>query len=369
MMLNNRSELQNRIATHQFAEKEKYFVDQSKAFIETDRSASIDSMDPMRIAESIGKQKAVVEQMGVKFGWSPEKLKLEQDAVEQKTHIDTVNVLKNSNPEGALAYYDEHKIEIGASLKRETLVKDIKDLEKAKEYEREAAVAKNELGIVTSMAQGNKPPTPVDVVQMAALGRVRPEFAQAYTTYITDPENFYEKEDAKGFYNTMKGILSAKNQTGINDVLMDALNGGKDRKIAFDDLKRAIAAANEIGDVRHKETMDAMFKSIDDWAATASLDENDKGLLTGEWIDQMIAKTDLTDVEKLDDAKKSFLKKKYPEVSQYENVPTYIATKEDGLKLLFNKFTDEDFDFVYDPKTKKSVPSDKQKAENRKNSK
>jgi hypothetical protein len=383
MMFNNKSELQNRIAKHQYEEKEKYFVDQSNSFIETDRSTAVNSLDPRRIYESIGLQRAAVLQLADKFGWSPEKIKVEQDAVEQKTHIDAVNYMKSIDSNLAISYYDEHKKEIGSSMSRDKLIRDIRELNRATEYEKKENIFKNEMKVITDMAGGKKPLTPDEVVTMSAQGDVRPEFAQAYTTYMSDIKSFQrEKKDKKGFYGAMRGVLSkgslynalkdistSDSNDEVGNVIVNVLKGGKDGKIAFGDLKRLITASHEIGNEKSKERLDAVLSSIDEFARTGSFDDNDKGYMMSEWLDQVVEKNELSDSQKIDKAKENFLKTKYPELMQYENVPNYFVTKDDNIKVLFNKVAGDDFDFVYDPKTKNLNPSNKQIAERKLNDK
>lgn len=338
VMMTNKNRIYSDIQTHQFKEQEQYYKDQSASYIDSERKAAVTSMDSMRVAESIGNQRAVIQQNAKKFGWPAEKESLELAAVEEKTHIDVLNAMKNFDPEGALAYYDQHKDIIGATVKRPALVKEIEDIEKAKKIEFENFQVKNEIEAVNALANGGK----IDVNQiamMAAEQKIRPEFAHAMVRYATDPELMdnavSKKVDSEGFYRYAQEMfkVAEKDPKKLNDVLMSALMGGKYKRISKLDLARLVAAASEAGDKKFTSTMEGIAK----WAESAKFTPEQIAAVTGAFMDEHLKKDERTDAERVNKVQRDAIIKQNPELAQFEDVPNFVVSADSPIRFVFPK--------------------------------
>lgn len=204
----------------------------------------------------------------------------------------------------------------------------------------------------------------VSVTALASDGIIRPQAAEAYVAYLTNPDiDFNVKDD--GFTAYADALFEIGDKQGINDLLIEALHGrdGRLNPTRLDKLikiasMRASAMPEDSSDVAGKKTKkkeinnstDALFANLMNWAANAEFTEEQKAILVEDFVD-VVSENDAQPDMLFDDIIKKCIIRNNPEVASLPNVPNMVITKNNTIRFIFPKENALVPNRIYNPKT------------------
>lgn len=273
IMSTNYYQLKNKISSHMATEADQYYTDQAKAMITADRATAIDSMDPMRIADSIGKQKAIITQEANRKGISFEAYQGQLTDVEKETKMEYVQRLADVDPDQARAVVEEEKSLFGAEVSQK-MNNYILRAEKIKRYESMNAQIDNDISFLGEWADGKQ-------VDMKGAS---PDLAKAIVAYQTDPDLIL-LEDTPAYTAYAEKIIDTGDKAKINRLLIDAVTGGADGRPNMKEIESLVKisriraqgltitefeakrdAEKKVSQPKKKSFVDNVFETVRSWA-------------------------------------------------------------------------------------------------------
>jgi hypothetical protein len=284
LMLSTDSQLRNNISAHTSKEMEAVYENQSAAMVEMDRTAAVDSMNPKRVAESIGKQKAIVEQLGAKKGWSKEELALNQTEVEKSTYVSYIQRMADTDADMARKMVEEHKEVLGEEGPKMNGY--IARQERQRKYVAKNTQIDNDIKFMEGWSGGKV--TDVNTLLKSDKAGITPELAKAVVAYQTDPE-IIMVEDTPAFTAYAEKIFDTQDKGAISALLAETLSGGSDGKPNMKEIQSLvkITAIRSQGltlaefDQQNKDKkravkksfIDNAFDAVKSWTASWSKDK------------------------------------------------------------------------------------------------
>lgn len=382
LMVSTDSQLRNNIAVHQSKENVEVYKNKSIAFIEDDRNTAIDSLDPLRIAESIGRQKAVVEQLSDFLGDPKEVKEMKMRDVEEKTNLDFISAMAVRDPEKAIEMLGAEDVQkmVGDQDKIRTLVNFAERQKAIVRREKKNSLIKNEMDTANDVATG-KISSVSQVSKLAADGTISNARAQSYIKFLSDKDNLdFGDSDALAIH--MDKLFELPDKTAINKLAEEIFSGSDKGRVSQEQLQTFLKVASirsqglsldeyqEYSEARRKAEskraskkdklvfekvkkpqteLDVLYKTISDWSKSYAQTPEEKEQVIKDfsgWADKIGKKLNNGESLTIDDAKDDIITKAQmranPNRSKYKNGVTYdfpagkaicVGYREDGTPL------------------------------------
>lgn len=316
LMSSNYAQLRNNIDAHTAKEMDNFYDEQSVAMISADRQTAIDSGNPERIAESIGKQKAIVTQLANKKGWSFEEYQGKLNDVEKETKMEYVQRLAYTNPEAArkIISDEEEKSVLGVE-NIDTLSRYISRAEREKKYAQRDMQINNDIRFMSDFSTG-KIKNIGDIEKGAS-----PALARAAIAYMSDPE-LITVENTPVFAKYAEAIYDLNDKSAIDKLFVEVLSGGSDGKPNQKEVETLVKIAavrsqgltlSEYDEKQRKEKVekrkaenksfvDTAFSAVKSWADKYGKDEYDRMLLKSGLYKEFINETGSRQIKTAEEA-------------------------------------------------------------------